>query len=229
MFWEAVLGGFRVFTYWELYVAAIGYVALLLAPPLLQGFVATRWEEAAGPSGCLMLIVGAGVQTFANMAFVLVLSPIILGYGDDAAWLLPWAMTMHSPWGMCKLVFKLSVAAFLCMFIPIVGKWHTLVPTVVGSLALLLLVHQLELEQLGTVTHRIYSFSDGMGPKFGFIIVGTACAAVGTVAVAYLLSRLESLADWLQELVPIVVGLVLGSIPVFMYGAYLGAELRLAH
>lgn len=227
MFWEAVLNGFRVFTHWELYAAGMAYVALWLAAPGLQYLITSRWERAAGPSGCLMLFVSAALQTLAMIAFVMVLSPIILGFTHDAAWSLPWQMASHSPWGLFKLVLKLGLATFLCMFIPVVGKWDTLQPTVVGSLALLLLVGQLEREQFGVVTHGIQSLSAGFGPAFGFLILGTACAAGGSMVVERILSMMRLVPEWLQFAVSVVVTLVLGAIPVFMFGAYLGAELRL--
>ena len=58
MFWDSVLAGLKVLTYWEIYVAGLEYLGIFLIPLALVGFVMEKSEGATSGSAPLTREVG---------------------------------------------------------------------------------------------------------------------------------------------------------------------------
>ncbi len=225
MFWGAVTGGLGVLTYWETYVAGLEYLALFMIPMTVVGIVATKSERAAGAIGCLSMLVLPVFQVFAIVVFVLTLSPIILGLSHDAAWAFPWTLTREAPGSLAKFVGLLLVAAVILAFVPILGRLQSLHTLLLGALALALVMGIIDTTNPGIVSKRVH-FWPGFWFALGLLVIGGLMAWIGTLVAAVLATAVESAAEGLGQLLMFPVAAIFGFIPVFIYGTWLGAQLR---
>lgn len=225
MFWDAVTGGLGVLTYWETYAAGLEYLAVFMIPMGLIGYFAMKSERAAGAIGCLSMLVLPALQVFAIFVFVLTLSPIILGFSQDAAWAFPWVLVIEAPWSVVKFVGLLLVAALILAFIPILGRLQSLHTLVLGAFGLALVLGIIDSANPGFVSKRVH-FWPGFWFTFGLLILGGILAWVGRLVAAALATAVESAAEGFGQLFMFPIAAVFGFIPVFMYGAWLGAQLR---
>lgn len=225
MFWESVGAGLGVLAYWQTYVAGLLFLLLSIGPMFLIGAMAMNSGRAGGAIGCLSMLALPFFQVFALVVFVLTLSPIILGVAHDAAWSFPWGLAAQAPWELAKFVAKLLVVAFVLAFIPIVGRFQTLHVLLLGSIALALV--------LGIVAHgnpalasKDLHFWPGFWFVLGILVVGTAAEWIGTLLAAFLAAALEEKIEGIAKLVVVPVAATFGFIPLFIYGAWLGTQVR---
>jgi hypothetical protein len=225
MFWDAVTGGLGVLTYWETYVAGLVYLAVYMVPMGVVGFLAMRSEKAAGAIGCLSMLVLPALQVFAIFVFVLTLSPIILGFSQDAAWAFPWVLAFEAPGSVAKFVGLLLIAALILAFVPILGQLQSLHTLVLGAFGLALVLGIIDSANPGFVAKRVH-FWPGFWFAIGLLIIGGVLAWIGTLVAAALATAVESAVEGFGQLLMFPIGAIFGFIPMFMYGAWLGAQLR---
>lgn len=220
MFWNAVIGALEILMHWEVYVASIVYLIIFIAPIVISSTFMTRWGGSAGNViGCLSIILMPILKVVAVAVFILTLSPIILGLGSDAAWTLPWYLMTAAPWPFIKLVIVLLLAAIIISFIPI-QSFQTLI---LGGLCLLFILGILfEPELIWSRMNLVPSFWFVVG----IIVVGTIMSWLGMIVGVFLLAGLERVSEDTGQLVVFPVAAIFGFIPVFIYGAWLGAQLR---
>jgi hypothetical protein len=77
----------------------------------------------------------------------------------------------------------------------------------------------------GAIAHEVH-YWPGFWFVVGLLFVGAIVSWVGMLIAAVAVTPLEAVADGLGQLVIFPVVAVFGFIPVFMYGAWLGAQLR---
>ena len=128
MFWDSVVAGLNVLTYWETYAAGLEYIAIVLTPRFVMGSIMEKGERAGAVVGCMSMIVLPILQVLAMTVFVFTLAPIILGMNGDAAWSFPWTAMFAAPEAFFKMVGMLVVAAIVLSFIPLLGQLHSLPP-----------------------------------------------------------------------------------------------------
>jgi len=225
MFWDAVTGGLRVLTYWQSYVAGLEYLAVYMVPMGIVGLLAMRSEKAAGAIGCLSMLVLPALQVFAIFVFVLTLSPIILGLSQEAAWGFPWVLAFEAPGAVAKFVGLLLIAALIVAFIPILGRLQSLHTLVLGAFGLALVLGIIDNANPGYVAKHVH-FWPGFWFALGLLVIGAVLAWVGTLAAAALAVAVESKIEGFGQMLMFPIGAIFGFIPVFMYGAWLGAQLR---
>jgi hypothetical protein len=129
---------------------------------------------------------------------------------------------------MAKMVGILFLAAVVISFLPLLGRWHSLHTAVLGSLALAFVLAMIEKANPGIATGRV-ALWPGFWFFLGLVVVGSVMAWLGILLAALLSTAFEIAVEPLEgvgQLLMIPVGAVFGFIPVFMYGAYLGAQLR---
>src|SRR2546430_2574175 len=137
MFWDAVVGGLKVLTFWETYVAALEYLALFVGPLILVGLATEKGgEKSEGVVGCLSMLIIPVLQVAAIAVFVLTLAPIILDVAEDAAWSLPWKFITLAPGVFLQLLGILIVAAVVLNFVPFLGQLRSLQTLVLGGITL---------------------------------------------------------------------------------------------
>jgi hypothetical protein len=204
MFWDSVLAGLKVLTYWETYVAGLEYLAIFFIPMAIVGMIMEKSEGGGAAVGCLSMLLLPVLQVAAMAVFVLTLAPIIFGFADDAAWSFPWKILTMAPGAFFKLVGVLVVAAILLAFIPNLGQLNSWQTLVLGGIALMFVLGILDSVNPGTVRGRV-DFVPGFWFSVGLLVIGEVMS-------------------WVGKMFPI--GAIFGFIPVFMYGAWLGAQVR---
>jgi hypothetical protein len=222
MFWEAIASGLNTLTYWQTYVSALLFLLLSIGPLILISITMSSAGTAAGAVGCSSMLVIPFLQTFALVIFVLTLAPIMLGLSSSAAWSFPWMLVLEEPWFMTKVVGKLLFAAIILTFIPLLGRMQSLHTLLLGSLALNLVV--------GIIEHSNAARTIPMWPGFWFVlglfVVGSVLAWLGTMLAVLVASAIDSKANGLGQLVAFPVAATLGFIPLFVYAAWLGSQIR---
>ncbi len=225
MFWESIITGLGVLTYWQTYAAVLLFLALSMGPTLLIGLVAMNSGRAEGLVGCLSMLILPFFQAFALVVFVLTMFPIILGLSHEAAWSFPWVFTAEAPWVVIKFLGLLLLGSIVLAFIPILGRLQSLHTLFLGSFALVLVV-----ELIGSTNPVLAAKHVMFWPGFWFIvgllIFGSIMAWLGTMLSALLVTAIEVKAEGMGHLLLFPIAAAFGFIPVFIYGAWLGAQLR---
>ena len=181
--------------------------------------------RAEGLIGCLSILILPFFQAFALVVFVLTMSPIILGLSHEAAWAFPWALTAEAPWVVVKFLGVLLLGAIVLAFIPIVGRIQSLHTLFLGSFALVLVVGL-----IGSANPALAAKNVAFWPGFWFIvgllIVGSIMAWLGIMLAALLATVIEAKMEGMGQLLVFPIAATFGFVPVFIYGAWLGAQLR---
>lgn len=221
--------GLKVLTYWEVYVAGLEYLTIFMLPMIVVGVVVEKSEAAAGALGCLSMLFLPMLQVAALVVFVLTLSPIIFGFSDDAAWSFPWTVITSAPTAFFKLVGVLVVAAIILAFIPFLGQLQSLQTLILGGLALTFVLGLFEQIYPGLVSKRI-DLIPGFWFVVGLLVIGGLMAWLGTMAAALLMVGFAQLSESedLAQLFMFPLVAIFGFIPVFIYGAWLGAQVKAA-
>lgn len=232
MFWDSVFAGLKVLTYWETYVAGLEYLAVFYVPLFIAGMVMKKSEGGVAVGGCLSMILLPVLLVAAMAVMMLTIAPIIFGFADDAAWSFPWQLISIAPGSFFKLVAILSVAAVILAFIPILGRLQSLQTLVLGGIALVFVLQIYELIYPGMLKGRV-DFIPSFWFSVGLIVIGGIMSWVGMMVAALIATGIatgmEMAAEGLGQLTQLImfpIGAIFGFIPVFMYGAWLGAQVR---
>ena len=178
---------------------------------------------ASGYVGCLSMILMPVLQVAAMVVMLLTIAPIIFGFNEDAAWSFPWQLITLAPGAFFKLVGVLIIAAIILAFVPLLGQLQSLHTLVLGGIALTFVLGILE--SAGVVTGRI-DFIPGFWFSVGLIVIGGLMSWVGMMVAALVVTPIDMAEEGLGQLIMFPIGAIFGFIPVFMYGAWLGAQVR---
>ncbi|HGY11712.1 MAG TPA: hypothetical protein ENK36_05050 [Desulfobacterales bacterium] len=225
MFWDSVIDSLKVFTYWETYVAGLEYLAICFIPMAIVGMIMEKSEGGGAIVGCFSIIIFTVLKVAAMAVFVLTLAPIIFGFAEDAAWSFPWQILTTATGAFFKLVGVLIVVSIILTFIPVFGRSSSLQTLVLGGIALVLDLLILDSVSPGIVRGRV-DFVPGFWFLVGFLAIGGVMSWVGMMAVAFIATTLKIDEKSIGQLFIFPIGAVFGFIPVFMYGAWLGAQMR---
>ena len=222
MFWDSVVAGLNVLTFWQTYVAGLEYLAVFLVPMFFAGWFMERSRGVAtGAIGCLSVIVVPILQIAAMVVFALTLSPIIFGFAKVAAWSLPWKVITLDPGLFLRMLVVLLVASFGMAFIPFLGRFRPFETLVLGGIALYFSLHL-----FGAITPGGIRNSIEYVPNFwfvvGLLVIGGFMSLIGMLMAVLVIGYIGDGA----ELYVIPIAAVLGFIPMFMYGTWLGAQVR---
>ena len=212
-FFGAVISGIAAFAYWEIYVAILEYAAIWLIPLLAFGFFAEKKAETL-VAGCSGIIVLSTLQITAIFVFVVTIGPIILGFSEDAAWMLPWQILVSTPFTFLKTVGFLFIVMLVLSIIPFIGNLHSLHILILSILTLTLM--------LEFVSPNVgINYTPTIGFVLGILILGGTINYLGVFLLSLILHDFDEGSNFL--IVQPILGL-LGFIPTFMYGAWLGAQ-----
>jgi hypothetical protein len=225
MFWESIGTGLSILTYWQTYVAGLMFLALSMGPVFIIGTITMKSGRAEGFAGCLSMLVLPFFQVFALFVFVLTMSPIILGLSQEAAWLYPWLLTADYPWEVTKFVGKLLLAAIVLALIPILGRLQSLHTLLLGGLALFLVVAMIGVDNPALASKAIH-FWPGFWFFVGLLVIGSVMAWLGLIVAALTITFIEKRAEGIGQLLVFPIAAVFGFIPLFIYGAWIGAQIR---
>ena len=225
MFWDSVLAGLKILTYWEIYVAGLEYLVIFFTPLIIVGMVMEKNEGAGFMMGCLGMLLMPVLQVAALAVMILTIAPIIFGFAEDAAWGFPWQIMTMAPGVFFRLVGVLVVAAIILAFVPILGRLQSLQTLVLGGITLMFVLGIIESIEPGSVIDHV-DFFPGFWFTAGLIVIGGIMSWVGIMVAALALTVLEMADEALGQLIMFTIAAIFGFIPVFMYGAWLGAQVR---
>ncbi|MBI3014823.1 MAG: hypothetical protein HYY65_07160 [Candidatus Tectomicrobia bacterium] len=225
MFWDSVVAGLKVLTYWQTYVAGLEYLAIFFIPMIVIGMIMEKNERIGGAVGCLSMFFLPVLQVAAMAVFVLTLAPVIFGFSGEAAGSFPWKVITLAPGAFFKLVGVLVVAAIVLAFIPILGRLQSLHTLVLGGIALMFVLGLLDSINPGVVKGRI-DFVPGFWFSVGLLVIGGVMSWIGMMVAALIVTAIDMAQEGLGQLIMFPIGAIFGFIPVFMYGAWLGAQVR---
>lgn len=225
MFWDAVAGGLKVFTYWQTYVASFGYFLIFVIP---WTFVVLMLRAAHSGGGAIlwvstvfMPLVQVIAHVMAHSVLILTLWPIIFGLGPDAAWEFPLRLISQEPTVFLKLLLALTVASTVLSVIPFLGKIQALHTLVLGGITLALVIAILESVYPSLATHKV-NYWPGFWFIAGLVVISAIASWIGMVISFHIA---EAVAEgW--GFVALPVAAIFGFVPIFMYGAWLGSQLK---
>jgi len=225
MFWDSVVAGLAVLTYWETYVAVAEYLAIFMLPTVAAGLVMEKNPNSEGGIGCLSMLLLPVLQVAAIAVFTLTLSPIIFGLAHDASWGFPWRVLALAPGTFFRLVGVLVAASIGLAFVPFLGQLQSLQTLVLGGLSFTFV-----LRLASTLNPSIGVERVDLIPSFwftvGILIISAVLSRVGTVTAALVATALDQENEGFMQLLIFPVAAMFGFIPVFIYGAWLGAQMR---
>ncbi len=218
MFWSSIIGGLKVLTFWEVYVAALIYTIISVGPIMIFGLIGEKNEAV----GCLggMLITPV-FQALATLIFVFTLFPILLGFSEDAAWSFPWKILFSTPWPMIKAALIILIATIILAFIPVLGQIQSLHTFVSGAISLILVLEILHSAYPNLPIDKIQIIPNFL-TIIGFLVIAGLVSWTSTMLLALLGTIWGE--DYMM-LIAIPLGGVFGFIPLFIYGAYIGQQL----
>jgi hypothetical protein len=224
MVWDSVAAGLKILTYWETYVAGLEYLAIYIIPTLIIGKVMENNEGGAGMAYLGMLLIPL-MQVAALVVFILTLATIIFGFTDEAAWAFPWDVLIKAPTAFFILVGALVIVAFVLSFIPFIGRLHSLQTLVLGGLALIFVLSTFDSVTPGQAKVHV-NFVPDFWFAAGLIVIGGFMSWIGTLVSALIVGTINFKEQRTGQYILIPISAIFGFIPLFMYGAWLGAQVK---
>ena len=225
MFWDSVIASLNVFTYWETYVAGLEYIVIFFVPMLAVGAALQTDGRFAAATGCLSMLIIPVLQVAAVAVFILTLSPIILGIGVDAAWSFPWIVMTQAPAVFFKLITMLVVTALILAIIPILNYLNSLHTLIMGGMALAFTLELINSINPNTIKGQI-DYVPGFWFSMGLLIVGGIMSQIGMMFTALLFTVFGDVKQGIGAVMMPLFGAIFGFIPVFIYGAWLGNQIK---
>ena len=207
----------------QTYLAGLEYIAIYFIPIILIGIVIEKNESTSGFIGCLSMLFVPVLQVAALIVTVLTLSPIIFGISDDAAWTFPWRLITMAPTSFFKLVGILIVAAISLAFVPILGRLQSLQTLLLGGIALTFVLGIYESLNPGSVGDNV-KLIPGIWFSIALLVIGGALSWAGMLVAAFIIASQKMIGEGIAQLIMFPFVAILGFIPVFIYGAWLGAQ-----
>jgi hypothetical protein len=164
-------------------------------------------------------------QAFALCVFVTTMFPILMGFSTDAAWALPWAMAATVPGSFLFLLVKLLVATIVLSFIPFIGQLNAVHTTVIGGIVLILIIGIAASANPNLAAHNLKLWP-GFWFAVGLLIVGAAMAWLGALAASVFGMAIDAKFNGLGQAVAVPLVATFGFVPLFIYAAWLGNQLR---
>lgn len=220
MFLESVINGLAILTYWQIYLAGLIYSFVILLPLFLIGLGMSKFEAL----GCITILIDPFLRALATLIFIFTLFPIILGLANAAAWSFPWVILINDPWFMIKSAIILMVLSFLLAFIPIIGQFQSVHTLLLGSVCLISVIKTLHSIEPNFDISRLHFFP-GYIYVIGFLIISAISSYLAILLSAFLLASSKFLEDF-SEIIIIPIGAAFGFIPVFIYGAWIGIQIK---
>lgn len=224
MFWSSIIGGLKVLTFWEVYLAAIIFTIISVGPMVIIGLIGEKNKAV----GCLGgMLIAPVFQALATLIFVFTLFPIILGFAEDAAWSFPWKVLLLSPWPMIKVALIIMLATIILSFIPVLGQIQSLHTFASGAISLILVLGILHSAYPNIPVEKI-NIMPGILTIIGFLAIAGIFSWASTMLVALTATAMGERAKEYTMLIAFPLGGVFGFIPVFIYGSYIGQQLAQA-
>lgn len=224
MFWDAVINGLKVLLHWQTYVIAIMYLIISFLPMIVVMFAGNKSDELMRKGGCLAMLIQPLFQALAVFISVCTLFPIMLG-GSEAAWPLPWMLMINVPGITLILLIIMLVLSIVGALIPLLGRANSFIMFIMGGTVIVFLtmvLHKINPE-LGI---RNIDIIPGFLTIIGIVIVSGVTSWLGMLASAVAVTVLLRDKEEIGQLIMMPLGSVFGFIPIFIYGAWIGLQMK---
>jgi hypothetical protein len=181
MFWHSFKAGLELFANWQTYTVTIVFLIFAVIPTrVIEWILSNRpmreidWSKVilGHPNRDLnwwltKLIPLA--NTFAVVVFILILSPLLLGFSNNPAWSLPWLLLKSEPWLLLVFFTKLISALIILQIIPIINNMRLISHSLVGMTTVVFLIELIKPESNIIETRPSVSFIVGL-ISIGFVL-----------------------------------------------------------
>jgi ABC-type Na+ efflux pump permease subunit len=123
------------------------------------------------------------------------------------------------------LVGAMLVAAIVMAFIPILGQLNSLHTLVLGGIALVFVLSIFESLNPGSVPDRV-DFVPGFWFFVGLLAISGVTSWLAMMIIGLVASSFETVEEGIGQMMMFPLGAIFGFLPVFMYGSWLGAQVR---
>jgi hypothetical protein len=224
MFWGAVVNGLKVLLHWQTYVVAVMYIIISFLPVIALMVAGNKSDDLMAKGGCLVMLIQPLFQALAVLISVCTLFPIMLGR-SEAAWSLPWLLIMNEPGRTLILLVIMLVISIIGAFIPILGRANSFIMFIMGGVVvafLTLAIHKMNPE-LGINNMVIIP---GFFTIIGIVLVSGIASWLGMLASAAVVTLLFRGKEDISQIIMVPLGSVFGFIPVFIYAAWIGLQIK---
>jgi len=224
MFWDAVANGLKVLLHWQTYLVGIIYIVISFLPFIVMAFAGNRWDNIIDKGGCLTMLILHVLQVLAVFISVCTLFPIMLGR-SEAGWSIPWMLLVSIPGRILIILAVMLVIPVVGAFIPILGRANSFIMFIMGGVVVVFLTIIIDRSNPGLGIRNI-EIIPGFFTIIGFFIVYGVAACVGMLASTAAVTLLLKDREDLGQLVLGALGQVFGFIPIFIYGAWIGLQIK---
>lgn len=224
MFWDAVLDGLKVLVHWQVYPVALMYIIISFLPVIAIMFAENRSDNLMAKAGCLVMLIQPLFQALAVFIAVCTLFPIMLGR-SEAAWSFPWLLIVNIPGRILIVLAVILVISVVAAFIPILGRANSFTMFIMGGVvvAFLTLIIDKTNPELGV---RSIQIVPGFFTIIGFVVVSAIVSWLGRLTSAAAVTLLFREREDISQLVMMPLGSVFGFVPIFIYAAWIGLQLK---
>jgi hypothetical protein len=224
VFWYVVISGLKTLTYWETYVAMLEYIAVFYVAAVIINVLTQKNRMSGVAVGRLSMLLPV-LHVFAMSIFVLTLAPIIFGIEEDAAWSFPWEIITTASGLFLTLIGVLIVAAGVMAIIPLLRRLPALQTLVLGVIALMFAFLIFITENPSIIKGPIAVIPD-IWIITGLLVIVSIMSWVGSLAADFAGKAIGIADDGPGRIMLFPLAAIFGFIPVFIYGALLGIQLR---
>jgi hypothetical protein len=224
VFWYVVISGLKTLTYWETYVAMLEYIAVFYVAAVIINVLTQKNRMSGVAVGRLSMLLPV-LHVLAMSIFVLTLAPIIFGIEEDAAWSFPWEIITTASGLFLTLIGVLIVAAGVMAIIPLLRRLPALQTLVLGVIALMFAFLIFITENPSIIKGPIAVIPD-IWIITGLLVIVSIMSWVGSLAADFAGKAIGIADDGPGRIMLFPLAAIFGFIPVFIYGALLGIQLR---
>jgi hypothetical protein len=224
MFWWAAAVGLKTLTYWETYAAVVEYFAIFFIGYRAAALLLKKRSGTRAATGNFVLLIPV-LHAAAIQIFVLTLSPILFGMAGDAAWGYPLELLTTSPKFFFAMLGVLMTAAGIMAVIPFLRRCPAVHALVLGSIALMFAFGIIISDNPGMLKAPMAIIPD-VWFLAGLLVICGVVTWAGRRAASLAGKALGVSENGPGLIILFPLSAVLGFLPVFMYGALLGIQLK---
>ena len=227
MFIDALVAGLGMLTCWQTYVAGVLYLLIWCTPIVALTLLGDKPPGGEADAGCLAVILGTVLQVIGLWVTTLPLTPLIFGIAKEMDWTLPWTIILVAPKEALAMVAILYSVALILAIVTVVDPLKVLLTLVPGALILMYAAANWGLLYPATGPPQVRLFPGWLFIA-GLLALGGVAAWFGKMAALRVAVLLESIRPGAGRLLVAPIIALFGLIALYVYGAWLGVQLRAA-
>lgn len=224
---EAVRITFATLTHWEIYLAGLVYMVIILIPMMFMYLFGSTGERGGAIRMTSMVMVPV-FQAIGTLVFVFSIAQIALGFSDNATWRMPFHIALESPGQFLKLSFFMALISIAFAILPVIGRITSLQTLILSGFALIMMLsindaghHEPLYDNLEWIPNFLFII--------GIVVAGAIFSGIGmalTDTLPKLLSKITGRnVDKIGAMIVLPIASTLGFVPFFIYAAWIGGQI----